>query len=237
MPFDETFLAGVTRSQLQTVTQILDITPDLSEGVKRVVEDGAEWFDRLRKKLGGWEKVSCRVGCHWCCRQRVALSPPEAFVIAWYLDAMNLPAGLKRSLADDWDARWKGEDRLSSPERFSTGLPCPFLSMEYGGCLIHAVRPLACRWYESFDELACQRGAMENTVEMRIPYDPRVRQLADAVAAGMNQAFSQRGLAMETLVLSGAMVLLREGADVFNVWKNGSDPLASAWLKTLSIKI
>lgn len=83
------------------------------------------------------EGVSCKRGCHFCCRQNVNIYKDEAATIAEYCREhdISIPREyLVEQLEHDWkeiaktDAGW-----------------CTFL--KDGQCSIYAVRPLACRNY------------------------------------------------------------------------------------------
>jgi len=81
--------------------------------------------------------ISCKKGCHFCCRQSVVISAGEAELIAEYCKerGINIPKDyLEEQLKYDWkeiavkDVGW-----------------CVFL--KGGECSIYPVRPLACRKY------------------------------------------------------------------------------------------
>ena len=97
---------------------------------------------------------ACRSGCAHCCHQAVGVTPPEVFAIHEHLRATRAPAELAAVVrriraADD---RTRG---MTSAERLSPDLPCPFLVDER--CSIYEVRPLACRGTNSLDAAACER--------------------------------------------------------------------------------
>lgn len=103
--------------------------------------------------------VSCRRGCAACCRQVVALSPPEAWLIADVVAGMS-PARRAEVLAgfaaagdalDRTGLRASFLARIESREQmdrlvvayFDMGVPCPFLRDE--SCSIYPYRPSMCR--------------------------------------------------------------------------------------------
>jgi len=103
--------------------------------------------------------VSCRRGCAACCRQLVAVSPPEAFHLAELVEASER--------REEWTARFESaRERLdSSPLGRALNAPaidearaleialayprlqlaCPFLENEE--CSVYEGRPAACREY------------------------------------------------------------------------------------------
>jgi Fe-S-cluster containining protein len=106
-------------------------------------------------------KVSCRAGCGTCCVQMVALSIPEAFLIADLVE--SLPPARQRGILTRFeeivgelerrkltgellDAEYSDDAALAiAREYFFLGMPCPFLADQ--SCSIHPFRPIACREY------------------------------------------------------------------------------------------
>ncbi|MBF0445823.1 MAG: YkgJ family cysteine cluster protein [Magnetococcales bacterium] len=225
---EKTTLEEISNYQRQTVGEIFSTANSPIKAVILSVEDAHQWFDKLRKKLSSFKHIACTMGCSWCCNQRVSLSYAEAFNIGWYIDK-HIPSGtLKDQIISDTKARWQTEDRLDSPSRFATGIPCPFLNREQDLCLIHAVRPFSCRWYESLDEMACKKPALENSSELNIPYDPRIQQLAEAVEEGMLLGFQDQGFSNDILLMTGALTIFWSDKNCFSNWCAKGQPFKNS---------
>lgn len=100
--------------------------------------------------------MACGAGCPHCCVLNVAVLLPEAIIIADWLQNALLPAELavlKKTLALHrcW-GRWMDDE-----ERIAKKVTCPFLD-HAGSCLIHPVRPLACRGVSSLDRASCREA-------------------------------------------------------------------------------
>src|SRR5690606_23838660 len=157
--------------------------------------------------------VACRSGCDHCCYQSVGVTPPEALAIAAHLRETLAPVELEhvRTTLRAFAERIRG---LSSEERVSPDLPCPFLREH--ACSIYEVRPLACRGVNSLDAAACRRHL----------HDPAARAAAalgqasghiliaplrafNAISAGLQLALAERfGLDLRPLDLVLALDLL-----------------------------
>ncbi|MDZ4239896.1 MAG: YkgJ family cysteine cluster protein, partial [Hydrogenophaga sp.] len=94
------------------------------------------------------------VACASCCELRVTALAPEVFVLANYLRAtaptlashgIHLIAQVREA-----DAATRGQDETA---RVAMRQRCAFVVK--GVCLIHRVRPLACRGHASHDRRAC----------------------------------------------------------------------------------
>lgn len=83
------------------------------------------------------KNISCRKGCHFCCRMNVMLTEAEASLIGRHCQEQNIPIP-KRYLEEQLKYDWQ------EVSRSEVGW-CTFLKQ--GECSIYAVRPLACRKY------------------------------------------------------------------------------------------
>ncbi len=229
---DPQLLEGIAASQRQASREILSRSETRSRNLLAAVDDAHAWFDGLRRKYRTIDHIACRAGCAWCCRQRIALAPPEAFRIAHFLDGPPFSASARATLIDTCASRWAAVDRLDSPRRFATGLPCPFLDTGGHRCVIHPVRPFACRWYESMDEAACRRPALANSADVDIPFDPRIQPLAEAVERGLLSALAERGTVNDRLVMTGALTILFQRRDALERWLGGENLFMAARVGT-----
>jgi Fe-S-cluster containining protein len=98
-----------------------------------------EMFDKTmasaRAKQG--EDVSCKKGCHLCCRQNVDVSEPEVLLIVEFCKENNIPIPKERLLSQ---LKYGIKEVARTEEGW-----CVFLKGKE--CGIYDVRPMACRKY------------------------------------------------------------------------------------------
>ncbi len=177
---------------------------------------------------------ACRSGCAHCCHQAVGVTPPEVFAIHEHLRATRAADELvalaaRVRAADD---RTRG---MTSAERLSPALPCPFLIEDR--CSIYEVRPLSCRGTNSLDAAACERNLHDPAAraaflagETGTPCYREPFRASHAVTAGLQLALDQlHGLEVVPLELTAAMrIMLDEPDAVPQRWLGGKDPFAAA---------
>lgn len=179
---------------------------------------------------------ACQAGCAHCCHQAVGVSAPEVFAIYDHLRATRTPAALaateRRIRAADDQTRG-----MTSTERLSPELPCPFLELENGRCSIYPVRPLPCRGANSLDARACERTLRDPTARAGylsgtspLPCYAEPIRAFHAVTAGMQLALEElHGLEVSPLELTAAMrVMIDEPEEVPAQWLAGKDPFHAA---------
>ncbi len=94
-------------------------------------------YEAISKRIRGGESLACGRGCSSCCNTHttIPIYPLELVGIYWYaIEKVSGPArdSLKRRLRE-----------------FKKGEGCPFLID--GICIIHPMRPLACRHFNVFN--------------------------------------------------------------------------------------
>ncbi|MCB4364508.1 YkgJ family cysteine cluster protein [Hydrogenophaga taeniospiralis] len=173
----------------------------------------------------GRPPIACRKGCPSCCTLRVTALAPEVFMVAAYLRA-TAPA-LRGHGIDligrlrDTDAATRG---LGEEQRVALRRRCAFI--EQGVCLIHRVRPLACRGHASHDRRACADAAAGRVDE--VPFSGPHRVVRVLVQSALQAALRQQGLAWGAYELNHALVLALDDPSTPASWHHGSDPLAPA---------
>lgn len=173
----------------------------------------------------GQPPIACRKGCPSCCTLRVTALAPEVFMVAAYLRA-TAPA-LRGHGIDligrlrDTDAATRG---LGEEQRVALRRRCAFI--EQGVCLIHRVRPLACRGHASHDRRACADAAAGRVDE--VPFSGPHRVVRVLVQSALQAALRQQGLAWGAHELNHALVLALDDPSTPASWQHGSDPLAPA---------
>ncbi|MDO8286208.1 MAG: hypothetical protein Q7T69_14455 [Rhodoferax sp.] len=95
-----------------------------------------------------------------------------------------------------------------------------------GVCLIHRVRPLACRGHASHDKRACVEAAAGRADA--VPFSGPHRMVQVLVQSALQAALRQRGLDWGAYELNHALVLALDDVDAHAQWRKGGDPLASA---------
>jgi hypothetical protein len=160
--------------------------------------------------------AACRPGCSACCTVNVATLPVEgAAIAAWLrrrLTAAEVGERAAALLAFHGRVRWSEDG-----ERIRDRLACPFLDAR-GACLVHPVRPLACRGVTSLDAEDCRRALAERAddegdgcVRMNLLQRALYEEALRAVAA----ALEARGLDARSRDVSGmAGVFLADAARV-----------------------
>jgi hypothetical protein len=177
---------------------------------------------------------ACRPGCAHCCYQAVGVSAPEVFAIYDHLRATRPPDELESAVRRirEADDRTRG---MTSADRLSPDLPCPFLDEER--CTIYEVRPLACRGTNSLDAAACERNLRDPQARARflagkspLPCYLEPIRAFHAAAAGLQLALDElHGLEVSPLELTAAMRILADGPEVVpERWLAGEDPFAAA---------
>ncbi len=150
--------SGVLRGKVSVDTgpmRLAELVPTAYELTNVLVGQATQ-----REQQAG-RQVSCRAGCGACCRQMVAISPPEAFYMMDLLDSFE---PVHRAEVMERIERIVSElekqqmiDELMNPQYvdaavlpiarkyFLLRMPCPFLVDE--SCSIHPHRPVVCREY------------------------------------------------------------------------------------------
>lgn len=179
-------------------------------------------------------RPACQSGCSHCCYQAVGVSPPEVFAIYDHLLATRTPDQLDADVRRIRDADDKTRG-MTSAERLSPDLPCPFLQDEQ--CSIYEVRPLACRGANSLDAAACERNLRDPVARREflagtaaVPCFLEPIRTFHAVTAGMQLALQElHGLQVLPLELTAAMrTMIDEPETVPERWLAGEDPFKSA---------
>lgn len=189
----------------------------------------AQAFDLFERNVAiqteGLPVLACHKGCPACCCIRVTATAPEIFLLATYVKRVHAsPAGA----ALDLPGRIAEADRavrgLGEQQRMAAQCICPFIMK--GICIIHPVRPLACRGLASFDKNACEDAAAGRPVEVPLsePHAVMRSMVQNALQSAMRaQGYAWRGYELNHALL---LALTNEGGEA--EWCAGGDPLAPA---------
>lgn len=192
-----------------------------------LVADSA--FDLFERNIGPQTRnlpaLACRKGCPSCCSLRVTATAPEIFLLADYVVRIDATPGgaalaLKRCIALA-DRATRG---VSEAERMARRKPCPFIV--HGVCIVHPVRPLACRGHASFDRQACVRAVAGRDVE--VPLSGPHQALRGLVQSALQSSLRAAGLPWGLYEINHGLVLALDGTARAAAWLAGRDSLAPA---------
>ncbi|MGA7810349.1 MAG: hypothetical protein WCB02_37695, partial [Bradyrhizobium sp.] len=113
---------------------------------------------------------------------------------------------------------------LSEAERMALRKPCPFVVR--GVCVVHPVRPLACRGHASFDRRACAGAAAGRDVE--VPLSEPHWALRGLVQSALQSALRTAGLSWGVYEMNQGLMLALDRRSRDEAWLGGSDSLAPA---------
>ena len=193
------------------------------ERAAEIARDAARLLDRVLRPLDQAHPTACRAGCSWCCHVRVACTPPEAIAVAAFVQS-GLEKRVRRPLLASLRASCDQTRGLDSKAWAGQRLPCPFL--RDGLCLVHSVRPLACRGWHSFDVRQCIRHYEDPASTIEASGERlTVRGIASrALGDGLRRA----ELNAESVDLASAVRLILDKPDALAAWLRGEDAFAAA---------
>jgi Fe-S-cluster containining protein len=173
----------------------------------------------------GQPPIACHKGCPSCCTLRVTALAPEVFLIAAYLRA-TAPALQKHGIdlisqVREADAATRG---LDEEARVQLHRRCAYIKQ--GVCLIHRVRPLACRGHASHNKRACVDAAAGRADE--VPFSGPHRLVRVLVQSALQAALRQHQLDWGAFELNHALVLALDQPNALADWLAGGTPLADA---------
>jgi hypothetical protein len=184
----------------------------------------------LREEAPPRRPLACRAGCAWCCLLQVPVSAPEVLLIANFLRQRRTAAELEelRARLGEHVAATRG---ATAEQHLAAHLPCPLLAEQ--ACTVYQVRPLACRGWNSYDALVCQRAVEQVQVPAAHPYLPQI-QLTDSVRAGVLAGLAGAGGTvgdpLRPLELTAALQIALESEDAAERWLAGEPVFAPAEL-------
>lgn len=129
--------------------------------------------------------MACKAGCGSCCCSQVGAEMAEAFAILRHLQETSSTEDFEKVMGRVAElAREVGT--LDPGARWELQKPCVFLDPQSQSCTIYAVRPIACRGYNSLDLNACNLSTQNLDHSQPIPADGermvRAHQLRQALA-------------------------------------------------------
>jgi Fe-S-cluster containining protein len=180
-------LAGLAEGEARTLTPLVARDPGGAIEAARVAsERAAELVTTALESEPPDAPIACARGCGVCCQAKVLAVAPEVLRIADHLRQTLSPDALAALLArvQEADGKTRG---LSREARAEAHVPCPLLD-EHGACSVHAVRPLVCRSWTSYDAGACARYWEAPKGQLTPPQYAIGYELSQAVLAGLGKA-------------------------------------------------
>ena len=200
--------------------------PLTAAGIDAALQQAWDSFDgNVAIQCEGQPPIACKKGCPSCCTLRVGVLAPEVFMVATFLRAT---AKTLQAHGIDLIARVREADvatrGLDDVARVRLKRRCAYI--EQGVCLIHRVRPLACRGHASYDRQACIEAAAGRLDE--VPFSEPHQVVRTLVQTALQASLRARDLAWSTYELNHALVLALDDASASHHWLAGGDPLAAA---------
>jgi Fe-S-cluster containining protein len=192
--------------------------------IDRLVTQAFELFEQnIAIQTEGLPALACEKNCPSCCTLRVTATAPEIFLLARYVRLIHASAGgTLVNLPKRITQANRATKGLDERQRMAIRQPCPFVLR--GVCVIHPVRPLACRGHASFDRTACARAAKGRNVEVPVS-EPHLN-LRALVQNALQSALRGAGLAWGLYELNHALALALDREDRRTAWVNRSESLA-----------
>jgi Fe-S-cluster containining protein len=158
------------------------------------------------------DRRECRAGCWHCCCNAVAITAPEALLIAAGLRAANPQssalAAIRARIADV-----SGRvSTLTIEQRAAARVPCALLS-DAGECTIYEFRPIGCRGWTSFSREACVRACDSGLPGHDAPVDRVALTVAGCVTEGLCAALCDASLDDAHYELHAAVLQALEARD------------------------
>ena len=203
------------------------VTPPAVSAAARAAHEGYDQTWRYVQSLNVVQH-DCRAGCSFCCSLTVETSAPEVFLIAEHLRSTRTDAQLDllRERLRRTSAAIRG---LTPTGRVRAAIPCALL--ENGLCSVHAVRPLACRSWNSRDVSACERVMQEGGGDLRAAQDQRPLGINAGVHAGFVAALRGARLpedAERRCELNTGLRIALDQPQAMERWVSGDDTLEPA---------
>ena len=209
--------------------RVLAENPGSAHPVETLIDRAFDLFEaNIGSRTERLPPLACQKGCPSCCTLRVTATAPEIFLLADYVQRIDAaPAGAAIGLGRRVVLADRTTRGLSDIERMALRKPCPFVVR--GVCIVHPVRPLACRGHASFDRKACAGAAAGRDVEVPIS-EPHLA-LRGLVQTALQSALRSAGLAWGLYEMNHGLTLALDRNAREAAWLGGRDSLAPAALE------
>ena len=186
------------------------------EAAASAISFGAPMARRQLDVVRSSTESACREGCHWCCHLKVSVTAAEVFLIANYLE-QSAPHGQLEAVRTRAAELAKDERIFSADAKAEAHIPCALLTKQ-GACGVYALRPLACRGWNSADSEACRRF-LDNDEELVPMHEGLTREYA-ALGLGLLAALRDARLPTEILELTSALHIALSDPNALDRWLN-----------------
>lgn len=167
----------------------------------------------------GAKGIACKKGCGYCCHSYVAVSAPEAILLAGAVRVSAGRGGASVAIVRQRAAAMQG---LGPAERFGRKISCPLLVD--GACSQYFVRPRMCRQVASFAVEPCIDEFEGRDGEMQAPR--RFAEHAVNAEIALLAALTDCHLPTAMYALADALVVALDAPDAEERWRAGDDPFA-----------
>jgi len=206
--------------------RVLVDTPRTPRLFERLIDGVFDLFEtNIASQTGHLPPLACQKGCPSCCILRVTATAPEIFLLADYVRRIEAtPAGAAIGVGRRIALADRAMRGLGETARMRLRKPCPFILR--GVCIVHPVRPVACRGHASFDRQACVRAAAGRDVEVPLS-EPHIA-LRGLLQTSLQSALRATGLAWGLYEMNHALMLALDGKSRESAWLAGEDSLVPA---------
>ena len=168
--------------------------------------------------------IQCRAGCFFCCYLPVAVSAPEALLIAAYLRD-TIPEPELITVMEQVRATVGRVRPLTIEAHAEAKIPCSLLKAD-GHCSVYPVRPVKCRGWTSHDRDRCETAFHGSPWRETVPVNMFILALGNGTADGLKRGLGAATLDECTYELNSAILRALETPDAATRWVQGEDVFA-----------
>lgn len=206
--------ASPSRIDYLALARTMDDLVKTPAALARRAQDVFELSAQLGAPL---DKLACGKGCAYCCHGMVAITVPEAFLLA-----AHVRAGGEAAIAAfrDRAATMAGK---TPAERLGAKLPCPLLG-DGGACSVYSIRPIACRRVVAFDLKPCVEEFEGQDGDIDVPAHYNVH--AAHVLVALALAFGSQARPFAHYEFASAVLAVLDAPDAEARWRRGENVFA-----------
>lgn len=193
-----------------------------SRRAREAADTAHQAFDRSMTRHFRGDGLACRRGCSFCCHAYVAVSAPEALLVAATI--RSWPRGQRDAAIASIRATDDRTRGLAPHQRNGPEMPCPLLVD--GRCSAYAVRPFSCRAEVSMDAGACERLMNGEAARRLAPAFPHRLKMMESTALAV--AAGRAGMRAGILEFNAALRIALDASDAEARWLRGEDVFAAA---------
>jgi Fe-S-cluster containining protein len=197
---------------------------------RSAVEELYDVSDDLLRRLQKQDKpqLACKRGCAWCCFSQVAVGGLEVLRLYEYIRHTFTEEQIN-ALQDRVEAVALKAKGLSVKQHEALKVPCPLLVGNQ--CSGYSARPLACRGWNSFSAVQCQKlYDSPGNPNIQVLFYAPMRDTAASIATGMQVGIYGLGLQQDWLSLPIALDIAFRTPDCADRFLSGEPVFAKAIL-------